>query len=227
MYMAFVVRRLLVLSCCFVAASCSRERATDNGPRDAAPPPVGKTLFTQLPSTYTGVSFENRLVESRDQNVFTYRNFYNGGGVAIGDLTGDSLPEVVLTSNQDGPRVYRNLGSFRFRDVTKASGLETEKGSWTTGVVLADVNGDGRLDIYLSRAGSGDPRSRANQLWINEGDAADGTPQFKEMAREYGVADEGYTTHAAFVDYDRDGDLDLFIINNSPRPVSSFGNRNV
>src|SRR5215510_6745726 len=93
MFMAFVVRRPLFLAC-FVAASCSRERAADNGPRDAAPPPVGTTLFTRLPSTYTGVSFENRLVESREQNVFTYRNFYNGGGVAIGDLTGDSLPEV-------------------------------------------------------------------------------------------------------------------------------------
>src|SRR6187551_255089 len=106
-FMASVGRRLF-FSCCFVAASCSRERATDNGPRDAAPPPVGTTLFTRLPSTYTGVSFENRLVESRELNVFTYRNFYNGGGVAIGVLTGDSLPEIVLTSNQDGPRVYLN-----------------------------------------------------------------------------------------------------------------------
>ena len=225
--MACVVRRLLFVSCCFVAASCSRERATDSGPRDAAPPPVGTSLFTRLPSTYTGVSFENRLVETREHNVFTYRNFYNGGGVAIGDLTGDSLPEVVLTSNEDGPRVYLNLGSFTFRDITKASGLETEKGSWTTGVVLADVNGDGRLDIYLCRAGSGDPKSRANQLWINQGNASDGTPRFKEMAEAYGIADEGYSTQAAFFDYDHDGDLDLFIINNSPRPVSSFDNRNV
>jgi len=225
--MVFAVRRLLFFVCCFVAASCSRERTTDNGPRDAAPPPVGTTLFTRLPSTYTGVSFENRLVESREQNVFTYRNFYNGGGVAIGDLTGDSLPEIVLTSNQGGAHVYLNLGSFRFRDITKASGLETEKGSWTTGVVLADVNGDGRLDIYLCRAGSGDPASRANQLWINQGNASDGTPRFKEMAREYGVADEGYSTQAAFFDYDHDGDLDLFIINNSPRPVNSFDNRNL
>src|SRR5690349_6902214 len=199
--MACVVRRLLFLSCCLVAASCSRERATDSGPRDTAPPPAGATLFTRLPSTYTGVSFENRVTESREQNVFTYRNFYNGGGVAIGDLSGDSLPEVVLTSNQDGPRVYLNLGNFRFRDVTAAAGVESEKGSWTTGVTLADVNGDGRLDIYLSRAGSGDPKSRVNQLWINQGNASDATPRFKEMASEYGIADDGYTTHAAFVDY--------------------------
>jgi len=226
-FMASAVRRLLVFSCYVVAANCSGGRTADDGPRDATPPPVGTTLFTRLPSTYTGVSFENRLVESRDQNVFTYRNFYNGGGVAIGDLTGDSLPEVVLTSNQDGPRVYLNLGSFRFRDITTAAGIETEKGSWTTGVVLADVNGDGRLDIYVCRAGSGEPKTRANQLWINQGNASDGTPRFKEMAREYGIADEGYSTQAAFLDYDHDGDLDLFIINNSPRPVSSFGNRNI
>src|SRR6476660_9012121 len=133
--MVFAVRRLLLSSCCVVAASCSGGRTTDDGPRDASPPPVGTTLFTRLPSAYTGVSFENRLTESREHNVFTYRNFYNGGGVAIGDLTGDSPPEVVLTSNQDGPRVYLNLGNFRFRDITKTAGLEAEKGSWTTGVV--------------------------------------------------------------------------------------------
>ena len=225
--MVSAIRRLLLLTSSVVAASCSGPRATDDGPRDASPPPVGTTLFTRLPSTYTGVAFENRLTESREQNVFTYRNFYNGGGVAIGDLTGDSLPEVVLTSNQGGARIYLNLGSFRFRDITTSAGLETERGSWTTGVTLADVNGDGRLDIYLSRAGTAEPVARANQLWINEGPQSDGTPRFKEMAAQYGIADQGYSTHAAFFDYDRDGDLDLFVINNSPRPVSSFSNRNV
>jgi len=228
MAFAFAIRRPLLLSCwCLGLASCSGAGATDEPKRDAAPPPVGTTLFTRLPSSYTGVAFENRVTESREQNVFTYRNFYNGGGVAIGDLTGDSLPEVVLTSNQGGARIFLNLGSFRFRDVTNSAGLTSDRDSWTTGVTLADVNGDGRLDIYVSRAGSGPPESRANQLWINEGLRADSTPHFEEMAAKYGVADEGYTTQAAFVDYDRDGDLDLFIINNSPRAVSSFSDRNV
>ena len=221
------VRRRRGVACCLIALGCSSAPASDEGPRDAAPPPVGQTLFTRVPSSYTGVTFENRLTETREQNVFTYRNFYNGGGVALGDLTGDSLPELVLTSNQGGGRLYLNLGRFRFKDITAASGLETERGSWTTGVTLADVNGDGRLDIYLSRAGSGSPDVRANELWVNQGVAADGTPRFKEMASEYGIADQGYSTQAAFFDYDRDGDLDLFIINNSPRPVSSFSERNV
>ena len=199
MFMAFAFRRSVLAFCCVIGVSCSRPAASDDTKRDASPPPVGATLFTRLPATYTGVAFENRLTETREQNVFTYRNFYNGGGVGIGDLTGDSLPEVVFTSNQGGAHIYRNLGNFRFQDITKASGLETDRGSWTTGVTLADVNGDGRLDIYLSRAGSGEPRIRANQLWINQSTSADGTPHFKEMAAQYGIADEGYTTQAAFL----------------------------
>src|SRR5207247_4233599 len=111
---------------------------------DRASPPADGHLFTRLPSTYTGVRFENRLTATRDLNVFTYRNFYNGGGVALGDLTGDGLPEIVLTSNLGGPRLYLNEGKFRFRDVTDESDLRNKDGSWITGVTLADVNGDGR-----------------------------------------------------------------------------------
>ena len=159
-------------------------------------------------------------------NVFTYRNFYNGGGVAIGDLTGDGLPEVLLTSNQGGPQLFLNKGKFQFRDVTKQAGITTATGSWTTGVALADVNGDGWLDVYICHAGMGSAARRANALWINDGPNEDSVPTFTEQARTYGVADEGYGVHAAFFDYDRDGDLDLFLINNSPRAVSSFGLRN-
>src|SRR6266699_2228549 len=191
---------------------------------DRASPPVGGHLFTRLPSTYTGVRFENRLTDTRDLNVFTYRNYYNGGGVALGDLTGDGLPEIVLTSNQGGTRLYLNEGKFRFRDVTEAAGLKSK--GWTTGVTLADVNGDGRLDIYVCHAGNGDARSRANELYINQGLNANGVPTFVEQAAAYGVADTGYSTQAVFFDYDRDGDLDLFVINNSPRPVVSFELKN-
>src|SRR5262245_43783680 len=133
-----------VLACsCVILVACSG--ATRDARRDEAPPPVDGHLFTKMPSTYTGVSFQNRLTESRENNVFTYRNFYNGGGVAIGDLNGDGLPEVVLTGNQSGPTLYLNEGKFRFRDITKRAGLTTDAGSWTTGVTLADVNGDGLL----------------------------------------------------------------------------------
>jgi len=176
-----------------------------------------------MPSSYTGVRFENRLTETRDNNVFRYRNYYNGGGVAIGDLTGDGLPEIVLTSNEDGPRVYLNLGNFHFRDITDVTGV-AEHDRWTTGVTLADVNGDGLLDIYVCHAGLKPGALRANRLYINQG-MRDGVPRFKEMAAAYGVADTGYSTQAAFFDYDGDGDLDLFLIRNSPRPVSSVALR--
>src|SRR5213082_902324 len=188
-----------------------------------APPPADGHLFTLLPPSYTGVRFENRLTDTHDLNVFTYRNYYNGGGVALGDLTGDGLPEIVLTSNLGGTRLYLNEGKFRFRDVTAEAGLHSR--GWTTGVTLADVNGDGLLDIYVCHAGL-DAKLRANELYINQGLDAHGVPTFVEQAAAYGVADSGYSTQAVFFDYDRDGDLDLFVINNSPRPVVSFELKN-
>ncbi|MEP7344458.1 MAG: VCBS repeat-containing protein [Gemmatimonadaceae bacterium] len=209
----------LVMAC---SGSASPSADTHTGP----PPAIDSTLFTRMPSAYTGVRFENHVTDTPEFNIFTYRNFYNGGGVAIGDLNGDSLPEIVFTSNQDGPRVYLNEGGFKFRDITDDAGLRQKGSVWSTGVTLADVNGDGRLDIYVSRAGNQGPDHRANALWINEGVDKHGVPRFAEKARDYGIADEGYAMHAAFLDYDRDGDLDLFIINNSPSPVSGFGVRN-
>lgn len=210
----------------WLGIACSDASESRDAQRRGEAPPVDSTLFTRMPSSYTGVRFANRLTETRDMNVFTYRNFYNGGGVAIGDLTGDGLPEVLLTSNQGGPQLFLNQGKFQFRDVTKQAGITTAAGSWTTGVALADVNGDGWLDVYICHAGMGSAARRANALWINDGPNEDSVPTFTEQARAYGIADEGYGVHAAFFDYDRDGDLDLFLINNSPRAVSSFGLRN-
>jgi hypothetical protein len=186
---------------------------------------AGPSLFTLLPSSETGVRFENRVTESRERNVFTYRNFYNGGGVALGDLTGDGLPELMLTANQGPNRLYLNQGGFRFKEITDLAGV-AKRGSWATGVTFADVNGDGRLDIYVCYAGPAPGASRANELYVQRGLTADGVPTFTEMAVDYGIADSAYTTHAAFFDYDRDGDLDLYLVNNSPRPVSSLGLRN-
>ena len=217
--------RLALVACATVTVSaCTAGTSADASSAEAAP--AEARLFTRLPGSQTGVRFENRLDETRELNVFTYRNFYNGGGVGIGDLTGDGLPEVVLTSNQRGAHLYLNLGGFRFREITGDAGLELQRGAWTTGVSLADVDGDGRLDIYVCRAGPGEPASRANQLWINAGVNAEGNVRFVERAADFGLADQGFATQAAFLDYDRDGDLDLFLINNSPRPVSSFGTRN-
>ena len=211
--------------CVLLATVCLACSGSSPDATASAPPETGSHLFTQLPSSYTGVRFENRLTDTRDDNVFTYRNHYNGGGVAIGDLTGDGLPEIVLGSNQGGIRLYLNQGRFQFRDVTAAAGLGKTR-PWTTGIVLADVNGDGLLDIYVCHAGRADPPDRANELFINQGLDAHGVPTFKEMAKTFGIADEGWTTHAAFFDYDRDGYLDLFVVNNSPRPVLSMGEQN-
>ena len=215
------------LGCIAIVAACSGtgEGAEVGQLGDQSAP--ANQLFTRLPSTATGIRFANRLTETKELNVFTYRNFYNGGGVGVGDFNGDGLPDVVFTSNQEGPKLYLNRGHFRFRDITDASGLTTKKGSWTTGVTVADVNGDGLLDIYICKAGPEPPEERANQLWINQGPDKSGTPRFREMAKQYGVDDEGYSTQAVFFDYDHDGDLDLLVINNSPRPVSSFGLRNL
>ncbi|MFN2565645.1 MAG: VCBS repeat-containing protein [Gemmatimonadaceae bacterium] len=219
-------RLLLLLSGLFPVVSCSpRDASSGDVALAGAPDPRGR-LFTRLPSNYTGVRFENRVTESRDFNVFTYRNFYNGGGVALGDLTGDGLPELLLTSNLEGNRLYLNRGGFRFRDVTREAGVRG-KGFWATGVTMADVNADGRLDVYVCYAGNVAGERRANELYINKGLSANGAPTFEEMAATYGIADEGYGTQAAFFDYDRDGDLDLYVVNNSFRPAASFGLRNI
>src|SRR5687767_13559938 len=212
----------VLLPALVLALACTGIDGADKSESTAA---ADGHLFTKLPSSYTGVRFENRLEDTRELNVFTYRNYYNGGGVAIGDLTGDGLPELMLTSNLGGNKLYVNEGKFRFRDVTENAGVGGN-GYWATGVTFADVNGDGLLDIYVCYAGNVAGERRANELYINNG-VKNGAPTFAEKAAEYGLADEAYSTHAAFFDYDRDGRLDMFLVNNSFRPVSSFGLRNI
>ena len=205
------------LSLLFLAAGCSV-------PQQAPPP--GDRLFTLLPSSWTRIRFENRLRPTESFNVFTYRNYFNGGGVGVADLNGDGLRDLVLTANQAPDRLYLNQGDFRFEEATGRAGMESGRG-WSTGVSIADVNGDGLPDIYICRAGSPAGEDRANLLFIHTGSGPDGVPRFEERAAAYGLDDTGFSVHAAFLDYDRDGDLDMYLVNNSPREVSSFGLQNL
>lgn len=187
-------------------------------------------LFRSVPASESGLAFENSIQETQELNVFTYRNFFNGGGVGIGDVNGDSLPDVYLTANLGPNQLFLNRtepgGPLRFEDVTEAAGVAGMK-SWSTGISVADVNADGRLDLYVSNAGLEDGPDRGNELFLNEGPGPDGIPRFRDIAPEWGLADEGTSTHAAFFDYDGDGDLDAYVLNNSFRPVTSFGLRNI
>ena len=159
----------------------------------------------------TGISFNNVVVDKEDLNIVNYRNFYNGGGVAIGDINNDGLPDVFFTANQGSNKLYLNKGGFKFEDISDKAGFRNKK-QWSTGVVMVDINNDGWLDIYVCNAGSMDDSSlRQNQLFINNHDLT-----FTEEAAKYGLNNAGYTTQASFFDYDMDGDLDCFLINNSP-----------
>lgn len=177
------------------------------------------TLFESLPSSVTGIDFINRSLERKDFNIFNYRNFYNGGGVAIGDVNNDGLSDIFVTSNFEDNKLYLNKGKMTFEDITTKAGI-TGKKFWSTGATFADVNGDGLMDIYVCNSGSRD--QRGNQLYINQG-IKNGIPNYKEQAKEAGLEDGGFSTHASFFDYDRDGDLDMYLLNNSFTPIDKLG----
>lgn len=185
--------------------------------------PPSHPLFEQLPPSVTGIHFENKVVPTKAFNVFNYRNFYNGGGVAIGDVNNDGWADIFLVSNMGQCKLYLNKGHWHFVDVTKEAGLDINKG-WCTGVAMADVNGDGLLDIYVCHSGYIQGDNRKNQLFINLGVDKNGIPHFKDEAEKYGLADQGLTTDAVFFDYNGDGYLDCFMLNNSFRAIGSFAN---
>src|SRR5690554_4149146 len=159
-----------------------------------------KTLFTELSPNKTGIDFNNQVQESEEFNILTYGYFYHGGGVAVGDINNDGLPDLYFTGNMMASKLYLNKGNFEFEDITESAGVAAA-GLWNTGVTMADVNGDGLLDIYICRSAANDPERRRNVLLINNGDLT-----FTDKTKEYGLDDPGYSTQAAFFDFDRDGD---------------------
>jgi hypothetical protein len=169
----------------------------------------------------TGIQFSNDVQHTKDFNILTFRNFYNGGGVAIGDINNDGLSDVFFTANMGNNRLFLNKGNWVFENISAKAGFGNKE-QWSTGTVMVDINHDGWLDIFVANSGHiNDGISRANQLFINNRNLT-----FTDSAQAYGLADSGYTTQASFFDYDLDGDLDCFLVNNSPIPVNTLNYAN-
>ncbi len=166
-------------------------------------------LFTLLSPRHTGIDFINRVIDNDTLNIIRYLYFYNGGGVAAGDINNDGLPDLFFTGNLVENKLYLNTGNFRFRDITRQAGLAGSQ-NWTTGATMADVNGDGLLDLYVCEVGGFRNLKGRNRLYINNGNLT-----FTEKAKDYNLDFEGFATHAAFFDFDRDGDLDVYLLNHS------------
>ncbi|WP_421794909.1 VCBS repeat-containing protein [Haliscomenobacter sp.] len=175
-----------------------------------------KQLFSPLSKGRTGVDFRNLLIESPDLNVLNYQYFYNGSGVAVGDINNDGLSDLCFAGNMVKNRLYLNQGNFKFKDITLQSTIADKQG-WCTGVTMVDINQDGWLDIYICRSADVEAARRKNLLFINNKDLT-----FTESAEQYGLDDEGYSTHASFFDMDRDGDLDMFVLNHSTNEYAGF-----
>jgi len=208
--MMFLLKKgqLLVYGClCCLLIACQK---TDT-----------KTLFTSIPVSQSKVDFSNVLTETEGLNIIEYLYYYNGGGVAAGDVTGDGLPDLFFTANQGANKLYVNQGGLRFKDATAASGIQ-QNGGWSTGVTMADVNGDGALDIYVCQVGQYKTMRGKNQLYIN-----DGKGNFKEQAAKYGLDFVGFSTQAAFFDYDHDGDLDCYLLNHSIHDAENYSRADI
>ena len=203
----------------FVVSNCQPKSADKSTFAKADTPP----LFTLLSPDQTGVTFANNLTEGLNTNVLMYEYFYNGGGVAVGDLNGDGLDDIYFSGNMVPNQLYLNKtaagGTLQFADVTAVAGVAGREGPWKTGVTMADVNGDGRLDMYVCHSGAVRPENRVPELFINDGPDAQGVPHFTDRTAEYGLDNPAQTTQVVFFDYDRDGDLDLFQLNHNPKSL--------
>lgn len=194
---------------------CEESKPAASEEHTASKPP----LFTLLPPEDTGVHFQNKLTEGLNANVLVYEYLYNGGGVATGDFNADGLIDLYFTSNMGDNTLYLNQGNMKFQEVTEIAKVSGRAGPWKTGISAADVNGDGKLDLYLSYSGALPPEKRKNQLFINQGNDKNGIPLFAEKAEEYGLASPAFSNQGYFFDYNRDGDLDMLLLNHNPKSL--------
>ena len=177
----------------------------------------GRHLFTLLSADETKINFQNTLTEGLNTNILMYEYFYNGGGVAAGDFNNDGLTDIYFTSNMGDNKLYLNKGNMQFQDITSISAAGGRAGPWKTGVNVVDINGDGKLDIYLCYSGALPAEKRTNQLFINTGNDNSGIPIFEEKAAAYGLASTAFSNQSYFLDYDKDGDLDMLLLNHNPK----------
>lgn len=175
-----------------------------------------KSLYELVSSKESGIHFKNQIDYSEEFNVYTYRNFYNGAGVGVGDINNDNLIDIYICGNKVGNKLYLNRGNFKFEDITDKSGASCGL-SWSTGISMVDINGDGWLDLYVSKSGSPGGERRKNELFINNGDMT-----FTESSKKWGLDIEGLSIQAVFFDYDRDNDLDCYLLTNSIKSVGNY-----
>lgn len=214
LYYTFLIAfSLLFLSC---QQNAPEQTSKEDQPASSSNEPP---LFTLLAPAKTGINFINQLTEGSNTNILMYEYFYNGGGVATADFNGDGLIDIYFTSNMGRNSLYLNKGGMKFQDITLASGAGGKDGPWKTGISFADINGDNRIDLYLSYSGMVRDENRVNQLFINYGNDENGIPIFKEEASNYGLASTAYSNQAYFFDYDRDGDLDVILLNHNPKSL--------
>jgi len=207
-----------VFSICLIliiALGCENEKKYDLKKKVSSSPP----LFTLMQEEETNIHFQNNLVEGLNANVLMYEYLYNGGGVAVGDFNGDELMDIYFTSNMGENKMYINQGDFRFIDATEISNIAGRSGPWKTGVSVADVNGDNKLDLYLCYSGALPAEKRKNQLYINKGNDANNMPLFEEKAEALGLASPAFSNQSYFLDYDHDSDLDMILLNHNPKSL--------
>ncbi|HEY5825969.1 MAG TPA: VCBS repeat-containing protein, partial [Cyclobacteriaceae bacterium] len=197
---------ILIIVSLSIFQSCQKKAET---PVDTPTTTPSGARFTLLPPETTGITFSNfanNFKEDYNYNIFVYEYMYNGGGVATGDVNGDNLPDIYFTSTFGPDKLYINLGDFKFLDVTDKAGVGAKVG-FKTGTTMADINGDGKLDIYVCRTSKTDDGQKTDHVYINVGNKTENgmtIPQFEDQTKKLGLEDNSNTNHATFFDYDRD-----------------------